>query len=133
MDDPIRRLRTEARQLADGKSPTAVRYPAACRATALTLARPRLGRSIGAITARLTERPLSAVPGHLAFPRSSQRQVSDFQASGPAVPSSGEGSEPSEGGDGVSRAHRVRLMLVRPYRGSVRVARATFGGPLVAL
>jgi transposase-like protein len=44
MDDPIRRLRIDARQLARGKVPTAVRYPAAFRAAALALARPRLTR-----------------------------------------------------------------------------------------
>ncbi len=33
--------------------------------------------SIGAITARLTERRFSAVPGHLAFPRSSPRDRTD--------------------------------------------------------
>jgi transposase-like protein len=44
MDDPIRRLRTDARQLARGKVPTAVRYPAAFRTAALALARPRLAR-----------------------------------------------------------------------------------------
>jgi transposase-like protein len=46
MDDPIRRLRTDARQLARGKGPTAVRYPAAFRAAALAVARPRLGRGV---------------------------------------------------------------------------------------
>ncbi len=46
MDDPIRRLRTDARQLAHGKVPTAVRYPAAFRAAALALARPRLERGV---------------------------------------------------------------------------------------
>jgi transposase-like protein len=44
MDDAIRRLHTDARQLARGKVPTAVRYPAAFRAAALALARPRLAR-----------------------------------------------------------------------------------------
>lgn len=44
MNDPIRRLRTDARQFAHGKVPTAIRYPAAFQATALALARPRLGR-----------------------------------------------------------------------------------------
>ncbi len=33
--------------------------------------------SIGATKARLTERPFSAVPGHLAFPRSSPRDRTD--------------------------------------------------------
>jgi transposase-like protein len=46
MDDPVRRLRTDARELARGKVPTAVRYPAAFRAAALALARPRLGRGV---------------------------------------------------------------------------------------
>jgi transposase-like protein len=46
MDALIRRLRTDARQLARGKVPTAVRYPAAFRAAALALARPRLGRGV---------------------------------------------------------------------------------------
>jgi hypothetical protein len=46
MDDPIRRLRTDARLLAHNKVPTAVRYPAAFRAAALALARPRLGRGV---------------------------------------------------------------------------------------
>jgi transposase-like protein len=43
MDDRIRQLRTEAQQLARGRVPRAVRYPAAFRAAALALARPRLG------------------------------------------------------------------------------------------
>ena len=42
MNDPIRRLRTDARQLAHGKVPRAVRYPAAFRTAAVALARPRL-------------------------------------------------------------------------------------------
>jgi transposase-like protein len=46
MDDPIRRLRADARQLAQGRIPTAVRYPAAFRTTALGLARPRLDRGV---------------------------------------------------------------------------------------
>ena len=44
MDNPVRRLRIDARQFARGKVPTAVRYPAAFRAAALALARPRLAR-----------------------------------------------------------------------------------------
>ena len=44
MDDRIRRLRTEAHQLARGKAPRAVRYPAAFRAAAVALAGPRLAR-----------------------------------------------------------------------------------------
>lgn len=44
MDDRIRRLRTEAHQLARGKVPRAVRYPAAFRAGAVALAGPRLAR-----------------------------------------------------------------------------------------
>src|SRR6266511_4093585 len=46
MNDPLRQLRTDARQLAHGKVPTAVRYPAAFRAAALALARPRLERGV---------------------------------------------------------------------------------------
>jgi transposase-like protein len=46
MDDRIRRLRTEAHQLVRGKVPRAIRYPAAFRATAVALARPRLGRGV---------------------------------------------------------------------------------------
>jgi transposase-like protein len=46
MDDRIRQLRTEAHQLARGRVPRAVRYPAAFRAAALALARPRLGRGV---------------------------------------------------------------------------------------
>lgn len=46
MDDPIQRLRAQARQLAHGKVPTAVRYPAAFRMAALAQARPRLGRGV---------------------------------------------------------------------------------------
>jgi transposase-like protein len=46
MDDPIRQLRVQARQLAPGKVPTAVRYPAAFRVAALALAQPRLGRCV---------------------------------------------------------------------------------------
>ena len=51
MNDPIRQLRREARHLAQHKVPTAVRYPAAFRAAALALARPRLsrGRSIACV------------------------------------------------------------------------------------
>jgi transposase-like protein len=44
MDDRIRRLRSEAHQLARGKVPRAIRYPAAFRATAVALAGPRLER-----------------------------------------------------------------------------------------
>ena len=51
MDDPIRRLRAEARQLTHGKVPTAIRYPAPFRAAALALAGPRLGQ--GASIARV--------------------------------------------------------------------------------
>jgi transposase-like protein len=51
MDDPIRRLRAEARQLTHGKVPTAIRYPAAFRAAAVALAGPRLGQ--GASIARV--------------------------------------------------------------------------------
>ena len=46
MNDPLRQLRTHARQLAHGKVPTAVRYPAAFRAAALARARPRLERGV---------------------------------------------------------------------------------------
>jgi len=46
MDDRIGRLRTEAHQLVRGKGPRAIRYPAAFRAAALALARPRLGRGV---------------------------------------------------------------------------------------
>ena len=55
MNDPIRQLRTDARRLARGKVPTAVRYPAAFQATALALARPRLsgGRSIARVAREL--------------------------------------------------------------------------------
>jgi transposase-like protein len=42
MDDRIRRLRTEAHQLARRKVPRAIRYPAAFRAAAVALAGPRL-------------------------------------------------------------------------------------------
>jgi len=51
MDNPIRRLRAEARQLAHGKVPTAIRYPAAFRVAALALAGPRVAR--GASIARV--------------------------------------------------------------------------------
>jgi transposase-like protein len=44
MDDRLRRLRAEAHQLARGKVPRAVRYPAAFRAAAVGLAGPRLER-----------------------------------------------------------------------------------------
>jgi transposase-like protein len=44
MDDRIRRLRSEAHQLARGKVPRAIRYPAAFRAAAVALAGPRRGR-----------------------------------------------------------------------------------------
>jgi transposase-like protein len=44
MDDRLRRLRAEAQQLARGKVPRAVRYPAAFRAAAVALAGPRLKR-----------------------------------------------------------------------------------------
>ena len=46
MNDPIRKLRTDARHLTHGKVPTAVRYPAAYQTAALALARPRLSRGI---------------------------------------------------------------------------------------
>jgi transposase-like protein len=46
MDDSIRQLRVQARQLAHGKVPRAVRYPVAFRAAALALARPRLSRGV---------------------------------------------------------------------------------------
>jgi transposase-like protein len=44
MDDRLRRLRTEAHQLARGRVPGAIRYPAAFRAAAVALAGPRLER-----------------------------------------------------------------------------------------
>jgi transposase-like protein len=44
MNDRLRRLRAEAHQLARGKVPRAVRYPAAFRAAAVALAGPRLER-----------------------------------------------------------------------------------------
>jgi len=44
MDDGIRRLRSEAHQLARGRVPRAVRYPAGFRAAAVALAGPRLER-----------------------------------------------------------------------------------------
>jgi transposase-like protein len=44
MDDRTRRLRTEAHQLARGKVPRAIRYPAAFRASAVALASTRLER-----------------------------------------------------------------------------------------
>jgi transposase-like protein len=46
MTDAIRQLRTDARHLAHGKVPRAVRYPAAFQAAALALARPRLDRGL---------------------------------------------------------------------------------------
>jgi transposase-like protein len=46
MTDPIRQLRSDARNHTHGKVPTAVRYPAAFQAAALALARPRLDRGI---------------------------------------------------------------------------------------
>jgi hypothetical protein len=42
MNEAIRRLRPEARQLAHGTVPTAIRYPAAFRAAAATLTRAQL-------------------------------------------------------------------------------------------
>jgi transposase-like protein len=55
MNDPIRRLRTDARHLTHGKVPTAVRYPAAFQTAAVALARPRLsrGRSIARVAREL--------------------------------------------------------------------------------
>jgi transposase-like protein len=44
MDNRVRRLRTEAQQLARSKVPRAIRYPAAFRAAAVALAGPRLER-----------------------------------------------------------------------------------------
>jgi transposase-like protein len=44
MNEPIRQLRTAARQLTHGRVPTAIRYPTAFQAAAVALARPRLGR-----------------------------------------------------------------------------------------
>jgi hypothetical protein len=46
MDDRIRQLRVQARQLTHGKVPRAVRYPVAFRAAALAVARPRVGRGV---------------------------------------------------------------------------------------
>ena len=43
MDAAIRQLRTTARQLARGKHPSGIRYPAAFRDAVVTLARRRLG------------------------------------------------------------------------------------------
>jgi hypothetical protein len=49
MDEAIRRLRSEARQLAHWKVPTAIRYPVPFRAAAAALTRPQLEpRWIGA-------------------------------------------------------------------------------------
>jgi transposase-like protein len=61
MGDPVRRLRIDARQLARGKVPTAVRYPAAFRAAALALARPRLARGVS----------IARVAGDLGLPMQS--------------------------------------------------------------
>ena len=44
MDEEIRRLRAEARQLARGKHPSQVRYPDAFRRAAIALVRIRVGR-----------------------------------------------------------------------------------------
>lgn len=44
MNDPIRRLRAEARHLTHDKVPTAIRSPAPFRMAALALARPRVKR-----------------------------------------------------------------------------------------
>ena len=46
MNDAIRQLRRDARQLTHGKVPTAVRYPAAFQTAAVALARPRLSRGV---------------------------------------------------------------------------------------
>jgi hypothetical protein len=49
MDEEIRRLRTDARRLAQGKARSQVRYPEAFRRAAVTLARMRQGRG-GSVT-----------------------------------------------------------------------------------
>jgi hypothetical protein len=70
MDALIRRLRTDARQLARGKVPTAVRYPAAFRAAALALARPRLGRGVSiARVARDLGLPTQSLGRSLRLPK----------------------------------------------------------------
>jgi transposase-like protein len=69
MDDPIRRLRTDARQLARGKVPTAVRYPTAFRTAALAVARPRLARGVSiARVARDLGLPMQSLGRWLRLP-----------------------------------------------------------------
>jgi len=46
MDAAIRQLRSEAQQLTRGKAPAGIRYPAAFRTTAVTLARRRLATGV---------------------------------------------------------------------------------------
>jgi transposase len=46
VDESIQQLRTQARQLAQGKAPTAIRYPPAFREAAVALVRPRLGPGV---------------------------------------------------------------------------------------
>lgn len=46
MNDPIRRLRSDAQHHTHGKVPTAVRYPATFQTAAVALARPRLSRGL---------------------------------------------------------------------------------------
>ena len=108
MDDRIRRLRTEAQQLARGKVPRAIRYPAAFRAAAVALAGPRgsaaarspawratsacrsrawvggcVGRRLPAAAARPVGRHARARGGHPSAPRScsSRRRASGSRAS----------------------------------------------------
>ena len=46
MNEVIRQLRSEARQLAQGKAPTAIRYPIAFRPTVTLLTRPQRERRV---------------------------------------------------------------------------------------
>jgi len=77
MDDAIRRLRAEARQLMHGKVPTAIRYPAAFRAAALALAGPRLGRGTS----------IAGVARDLGLPVQSLGRWGSPQGTQPNVPS----------------------------------------------
>ncbi len=75
MDETIRRLRSEAQQLARGKAPRAIRYPRAFRATAVAIARAQLERGV----------PVRRVARALGLPAWSLARWLQFQPEGPSV------------------------------------------------
>jgi hypothetical protein len=111
MDAAIRQLRTTARQLARGKHPSGIRYPAAFRDAVVTLARPRLGHG----------QSLAHVAGGWGVVSDARRLA---RAAGAAEPATGRGRARARFDDRATLARRARHAPGLPGRRARRRLRA---------